>query len=103
MSEGYTGKAGLRCRPGDLAIVTKCGVPERIGLLVRVIERCAESDYDWLVELQGPGIVARGLKTRRIGRRKNAFVCDWNLTPINGLDLPSQMALTDHSPLVQKV
>lgn len=80
-------KGGLRCKPGDLAIVTKCGVVERIGLLVRVLERCLDGSHDWLTELQGPGIVARGMMTGRVSRRHRALMYDWNLTPINGMDL----------------
>ena len=67
-------RAGLRCKPGDLAIVTKCSVKERIGLLVRVVERHGGARFDWLTELLGPGVVARDLNT-----------------PISGLDLPRQM------------
>lgn len=78
---------GLRCQPGDLAIVTKCGVEERIGLLVRVLERCLDGSHDWLTELQGPGIVARGMKTGTVSRRRGALMYDWNLTPITGMDL----------------
>ncbi len=38
----------LKCKIGDLAIVTRCRVPERIGLIVRVIERCTDRGHDWL-------------------------------------------------------
>lgn len=81
-------KTRLRCRPGDLAIVTKCGVPERIGLLVRVVERCAEGCHDWLTELQGPGIRARDLVTGELRICREALMYDWNLTPITGMGSP---------------
>jgi hypothetical protein len=76
----------LKCRIGDLAIVTKCGVPERIGLLVRVIAR-ADAPHDWLTEIQGAGVVARGFVTGKVGLRNQALMHDWNLTPIRGEEL----------------
>ncbi|HDR8908093.1 TPA: hypothetical protein QDA83_003737 [Burkholderia multivorans] len=82
--------ANFRCKPGDLAIITKCGVPERIGLLVRVVERCEDDQHDWMAELQGPGIVARGVVTGQPGVRKIALVHDWNLTPIRGDELTDE-------------
>lgn len=85
----------LRCRPGDLAIVTRCGVPERIGLLVRVLERCGNGRHDWLIELQGPGILAPGLATGVVMRRKRALMRDSSLTPVKGADYRRQMARQD--------
>lgn len=82
--------ACLRCRPGDLAIVTKCGVPERIGLIVRVVEPCNEGGYDWLTEVQGLGFQGRDVRTGRLSLCKEALVHDWNLTPITGEDLQSR-------------
>lgn len=78
--------ARLRCRPGDLAIVTKCGVKERIGLLVRVVERCESDAHDWVTELQGLGILARGVTSGRVSLRRRALMRDWNLTPIRGME-----------------
>ncbi|MDS0802842.1 hypothetical protein [Burkholderia cenocepacia] len=76
----------LKCRIGDLAIVTKCGVPERIGLLVRVVAR-ADAPRDWLTDIQGTGVVARGVVTGKVGLRHRALMNDWNLTPIRGDEL----------------
>lgn len=90
--------AGLRCKPGDLAIVTKCGVPGRIGLLVRVVGRSADGIHDWLTELQGPGVMARSVVTGKLARRTRALMYDWNLTPITGLDLQRQTAHQDQEP-----
>lgn len=81
-------KTRLRCRPGDLAIVTKCGVPERIGLLVRVVERCVEGGHDWLTELQGPGVRARDMASGELRICTEALMYDWNLTPITGMGSP---------------
>lgn len=78
----------LRCKPDGLAIVTKCGVKARIGLLVRIIERCDNGTHDWLVEVQGPGVVARDIESGEVRCCAHALMHDWNLTPINGMDLP---------------
>lgn len=80
----------LRCRPGDLAIVTKCGVLARLGLLVRVVGRSPTAPHDWLTEVQGPGVVGRDVLTGEIRMCKEALMYDWNLTPINGTGLPRQ-------------
>lgn len=80
----------MRCRPGDLAIVTKCSVPERIGLLVRVAERYLDGTHDWVTELLGPGVMARDVRTGKVGLCTEALMYDWNLTPISGMDLPRQ-------------
>lgn len=85
----------LRCKPGDLAIVTKCGVTERVGLLVRVIERRGDAGYDWLTELLGEGLVGRDVTTGRVGRCSFALMHDWNLTPINAEDLLSRECLRE--------
>lgn len=86
-------KTRLRCRPGDLAIVTKCGVPERIGLLVRVIERCADGTRDWLTKIEGAGVAAPGVSTGRVAMRRMALMDDVNLTPIRGQAPQYRMAL----------
>jgi hypothetical protein len=80
-NEGQQG--GLRCRPGDLAIVTKCGVPERIGLIVRVIERRTERGYDWLTEVQGGGVLGRDVTTGKVGHCGHLLMRDQSLTPLN--------------------
>lgn len=89
------GAKRLRCRPGDLAIVTKCGVPERIGLLVRVIERCADGTRDWLTKIEGAGVVAPGVATGRVAMRKMALMDDSNLTPIRGQVIQYRTARRD--------
>ncbi len=75
----------FKCKPGDLAIVTRCSVPGRIGLLVRVVKACSEGGYDWLTEVQGIGFPGRDVRTRKRGLCKEALVHDWNLTPIRGV------------------
>lgn len=91
------GMKRLRCRPGDLAFVTKSRVPERIGLLVRVLERCSNGRHDWLVEVQGPGIMAPGAATGVVMLRKRALMRDSNLTPVKGEGRHRQMARQDHA------
>lgn len=78
----------LRCRPGDLAIVTRCKVRERIGLLVRVIERRAGQDYDWLTELLGESVMAWDIHTGAYRQCRHSLVQDSSLTPIRGLESP---------------
>lgn len=87
--------AGRRCRPGDLAIVTKCKIPERLGIMVRVVEPCIDGRYDWLVELLGPGIMAPGVMTGILMKRTRALLRDCSLTPIKGEANPYQMARPD--------
>ncbi|RRA04460.1 hypothetical protein DF054_23795 [Burkholderia cepacia] len=88
----------LRCRPGDLAIVTRCGVPARIGLLVRVVERCRDSEHDWIAEIQGPGVFARGVDSGHPMLRKRALLWDWNLTPIRGEPLADDESVSRIMP-----
>lgn len=85
----------LRCRPGDLAIVTKCGVPDRIGLLVRVIERCTDGTRDWLTKIEGAGVIAPGVNTGRVAIRRMALMDDANLTPIRGQEPQCRTARRD--------
>ncbi len=87
----------LRCRPGDLAIVTKCGVPERIGLLVRVIERCTDGTRDWLTKIEGAGVIAPGVNTGRVAIRRMALMDDANLTPIRGQEPQCRKARQDRA------
>lgn len=96
--EQETKADGLRCRPGDLAIVTKCGVVERIGLLVRIVEPCVDGRHDWLTELQGPGVSARDVRTGQLRVCQEALMYDWNLTPITGLGLRRQSGQNAHEP-----
>jgi hypothetical protein len=92
---------GLRCELDDLAIVTKCGVRARIGLLVRVIARCTDGGYDWLTEVEGGGILGRDLKTGRLGWCKHVLMHDWNLTPIREEDPPHQQSNQEAAPVVR--
>lgn len=91
-------KARLRCRPGDLAIVTRCGVSDRIGLLVRVVERRTDAGYDWLTEVQGSGFIGRDVTTGRVGKCSHALMHDWNLTPIKGEVLPLRQSSLEATP-----
>lgn len=74
----------LKCKIGDLAIVTKCDIPERIGLIVKVLARAGNGKHDWLTELQGDGIHAKDVHTGRFRMCTEALMFDWNLTPIRG-------------------
>ncbi|WP_186136147.1 hypothetical protein [Burkholderia gladioli] len=73
----------LRCKVGDLAIVTKCSKQERIGLLVKVVERCSAHDRDWRVEFIGSRVWGCDLKSGQHRMCKFAIAGDSNLTPIH--------------------
>ncbi|MGX5879438.1 hypothetical protein MJS38_04560, partial [Burkholderia gladioli] len=88
MRRGEEERKGLRCRPGDLAIVTKCRVSERIGLIVRVVERCFEDGYDWVTDIQGPGTKGRDVHTGAICICSEMLARDESLTPIRGSGHP---------------
>lgn len=72
----------LRCRPGDLAIVTRYARLDLIGRIVIVTEPATTGRHDWIVTLQGGEIVAPGAFTGVLMRRTRALVLDSSLTPI---------------------
>ncbi|AYQ37634.1 hypothetical protein BLA9940_05941 [Burkholderia aenigmatica] len=74
--------AKLRCRPGDLAIISRCGNKRYIGLLVRVDRRCTALDFDWIVEFLGGAVPGHEIGTGAPGDFTHAPVWDWNLTPL---------------------
>ncbi|WP_186188070.1 hypothetical protein [Burkholderia gladioli] len=76
--------ADLRCKIGDLAIVTKCDARSRIGMLVEVASARPTPDYDWRVRILGGPVTGRGVHCQRFGEFTHAAVHDWNLTPIRG-------------------
>lgn len=71
-----------RCKPGDLAIITRCGEPAYIGLLVLVVAPHETNDFDWNVELLGTSVKGRAIRSGRPGTFRKAAVFDWNLTPL---------------------
>ncbi len=77
-------RTGLRCKPGDRAIITRCGNRSYIGLLVRVVARHETPEFDWIVSFLGDPVFGRELYTRRPGLFTHAPVYDWNLTPFSG-------------------
>lgn len=83
-AEGNTRPQNLRCRPGDLAIVTRCDNPRHIGRLVTIQKRSTLPQSDWIVELVGTPVRGRSIFTGRIGEFARVTVFDWNLTPIAG-------------------
>ena len=74
----------LRCKPGDVAIVSRCRNRSRIGILVRVIAPHGSGDFDWDVEILGGPIRGRGIRSGQVGTHRKAAVFDWNLTPLAG-------------------
>ncbi|RQY25352.1 hypothetical protein [Burkholderia stagnalis] len=85
--------AKLRCRPGDLAIVTKCALSERIGLLVRVLERDLFYGCDWLIEMQGQPILSKTVRSNEPRLCRKAVAYDWNMTPIRGDAVDHELAI----------
>ncbi|KGV82091.1 hypothetical protein X887_2165 [Burkholderia pseudomallei MSHR4375] len=76
--------AELRCKIGDLAIVTQCDARARIGMLVEVASARPTPDHDWHVRILGGPVTGRSVYDRRFGEFTHAAVHDWNLTPIRG-------------------
>lgn len=74
--------ANLRCKIGDLAIVTKCEARARIGMLVEVVSARPTPDHDWRVRMLGGPVTGRSVYGQRFGDFTHAAVYDWNLTPI---------------------
>lgn len=74
----------LRCKPGDVAIVSRCLNRSRIGMLVRIIGPHGSDDFDWDVEILGGPIRGRGIRSGCVGTHRKAAVFDWNLTPLGG-------------------
>lgn len=76
--------AELRCKIGDLAIVTKCDARSRIGMLVEVASAQPTPDHDWRVRILSGPVSGRSVYGHRCGKFTDAAVHDWNLTPIRG-------------------
>lgn len=76
--------ADLRCKIGDLAIVTKCDARSRIGMLVQVASARPTPDHDWRVRVLGGPATGCSVFDGRFGEFVHAAVHDWNLTPIRG-------------------
>lgn len=72
----------LRCKPGDVAIVSRCNNRSRIGVVVRVVSRHESGDFDWVVELLGGPIRGRGIRSGKVKAHRRAAAFDWNLTPL---------------------
>lgn len=76
--------ANLRCKIGDLAIVTQCDACARIGMLVEVASARPTPDHDWRVRILGGPVRGRSVCGGKFGDFTHAAVYDWNLTPIRG-------------------
>lgn len=74
--------AKLRCKPGDIAIISRCGNKRYIGLLVRVECRCSSLEFDWIVEFLSGAVPGHEIGTNAPGYFTHAPVWDWNLTPL---------------------
>lgn len=76
--------ANLRCKVGDLAIITKCRVGEHVGLMVEVASARPTPDHDWRVRILGGPVRGCCVYSGEIRDFTHAAVYDWNLTPIRG-------------------
>lgn len=83
MSANEEQQGELRCRPGDLAIVTKSGVRSLVGLVVEILEHSRDLDHDWLIEIQGRGIEAPGMHSGLVMQRRRGLMRDDHLSPIS--------------------
>ncbi len=75
-------RTALRCKPGDRAIISRCGNDSYIGLVVRIVAPHETPDFDWLVKFLGEPVSGHELYTRKPGIFTHAPVYDWNLTPL---------------------
>ncbi|HDR9802414.1 TPA: hypothetical protein QDC55_003288 [Burkholderia cenocepacia] len=72
--------ANFQCKPGDIAIISRCGNKRYIGLLVRVERHCSALEFDWIVEFLGGAVPGHEIGTNAPGYFTHAPVWDWNLT-----------------------
>lgn len=79
-------RKSLRCKPGDRAIISRCGNKAYVGLLVRIVAPHETPDFDWLVQFLGKPVSGHEIYTRLPGAFTHAPVYDWNLTPLPGLE-----------------
>ncbi|MGZ7175991.1 hypothetical protein ACXKTX_20440 [Burkholderia gladioli] len=91
--------SNLRCKVGDLAIVTRARKVEYIGLMVLVVARADNGKHDWIAELVGAPVYGLDVRTG-INKFCTQMVCfDWNLTPFRAdmLDATIETREVDHA------
>lgn len=79
--------SGLRCKPGDLAIVGgRYSFEENLGCIVEVISAaCIDEDgFCWHIRSTGRALMAK-FNNGHIGFSIEAIAPDYTLTPINGI------------------
>ncbi|WP_186087885.1 hypothetical protein [Burkholderia gladioli] len=69
-------------KPGDIAIITRCGNQRYIGALVRIEKPDVSSAFDWIVEFLAGPVDGHELFTGKAGKFTQAPVWTWNLTPL---------------------
>ncbi|WP_246795466.1 hypothetical protein [Burkholderia perseverans] len=77
----------------------RCARLDLVGRLVLVAEPAATGRHDWIVTLQGGGIVAPGAFTGVVMRRTRALVLDSSLTPIRGEPLADSESASRTRPV----
>ncbi|WP_257803269.1 hypothetical protein [Burkholderia glumae] len=91
--------AYLRCKVGDLAIVTRARKVEYIGFMVLVVAPADNGKHDWIAELVGPPVYGLDVRSS-INKFCTEMACfDWNLTPIRPdlLDADIETHEVDHA------
>lgn len=92
-------RAGLfKCKSGDLAVISRCGEPAYLGLLVRVVAPYKNDDFDWNVRLMGAPVTGRAIYSGRIAQFQHAAVFDWNLTPLAAVEYSRQGNCLEEDP-----
>lgn len=87
----------LRCKPGDIAVISRCGNERYIGLLVRVESRCIALEFDWIIEFLGGAVPGHEIGTHAPGNFTHAPVWDWNLMPLGDESLLADEQEASHA------
>ncbi|WP_186262050.1 hypothetical protein [Burkholderia gladioli] len=84
-------------KPGDLAIVARCGNSSHIGMVVRIIKPSDFPGFDWSVAILSGPVIGRNLKTGRHGFYSKASVYNWNLMPLGDESLLADEQEASHA------
>ncbi|WP_186132535.1 hypothetical protein [Burkholderia gladioli] len=89
----------LRCKVGDLAIVTRAKKSEYIGLMVLVVERADNGKHDWIAELVGTPIFELDVRSGTYKFCTEILAFDRSLIPIrpDPLDADIETHEVDHA------
>jgi hypothetical protein len=99
MPDVFKLSSGLRCKPGDLAIIVSSEFPENIGAIIE-IEKSADAwgkshGYDWEAKSVGRKIKGRDLKSNVECSFTEIYCVDYRLVPVTGLPLDETTEVED--------